>query len=240
MTGRERRTLTALDTLYKFSVMHLPKQLPDLPPQFAATTKQLKEVLHQISTLSIGRASKSPFKRARGQREHLLTRLLTEYLQPMRRIAKFSGIASDTSVAFTVPRPRTAIATILEQAREYVTAARPHRETFVELGMDADFLEALEALLEQLAGEAGTASEAFAQHVQDGREFRTLLKEGRRLAWLLDTIVRRHCARIMNTRTTDTPSARLANTQNALAGWKGSFRIERDPVRKARRLTASL
>ncbi|HXC25416.1 MAG TPA: hypothetical protein VNU46_05825, partial [Gemmatimonadaceae bacterium] len=171
---------------------------------------------------------------------HLVHRLQSELLHPMRRIAKLSGIASDTEVSFIVPRPRTAIATIIECARIYAAAAEPHRETFVELGMDPDFIEQLRTLVDALATEASTASSSRTRGTQNAHDFRAQLKEARRLAWLLDSIIRRYCAHVLNTQTPSTDPKRLANIKSALSGWTTSFHIERDPVRRARRLRPTL
>jgi hypothetical protein len=232
MTGREARTTKALKQLYQVCTGEVRKGVPDLPKQFSVQTARLGKMLAELDELQTTRVSRAPFHGARAHRNRILERIVDEFLKPMHKIGRVQDAADPGFAApFVVPRPRSAIGDFVKAARAVAQAAEQHQSVFVEGGLEDDFIQQLRSLADQLEAQADVAAISRMGRGQAARDVRALLKEGRRISVLLDTIFQRHCARLHNN-----PASNIASLAGVLEVWTRALRVERDPVRRARRL----
>lgn len=238
MTARERRLLAALQRLHTECRASVVKTIPQLPPSFARTVDRLGTLIQQVEAASVTLVGGGPFAVARARRDLLLKRLREEFLAPARKIARMhAATVPGFHTPFEVPKARTAVQAIVDTARRFADAAEPHVALFVENGMDDGFVQQIRTLAGELEAKHRETEACRAALRQTARDFRSLIREARRTAWLLDGIVRRRCAEIANTplETKSAPDIAFSPTM-AISKWERIFHVERDPVRKARKL----
>ncbi|HXC25730.1 MAG TPA: hypothetical protein VNU46_07435 [Gemmatimonadaceae bacterium] len=240
MTGRERRLITALKRLHSQCVTSVPNAIPGLPASFARNTVKLGGLLTEAEAAATTLSSSGPFGLARARRDLLVNRLRDEFLTPARKIARMhAATVPGFHTAFVVPKLRSAVQTTVDVARRFADAAEPSVALFLEEGLDDDFLQQIRTLADQIEAKHREAEQHRADRTQTAKAFRSLIREARRTAWLLDAAVRRRCAELEYSSadpSASSPRPKDFSPATAIANWEHIFHVERDPVRKARRL----
>ena len=187
MLGREKQQVEAYERVQLFMTEHpAPAGMSYERPRVV-----LNEVVTRLSGHSVDQAGGGRLSRAERQREKVLQRSVRALLNPISTIAK-AELAQSPGIenALKMPKPGIGTTALIAEARAMREAVSQYSATFVDNGMPANFLEELDAAIEELrsavigkARNVGTKAGARAGIAQE-------VKRGRSAIQKLDAIVR--------------------------------------------------
>lgn len=165
------------------------------PPESAGYTvqkKTLDDIVAKLTDHSTDQVAGRRLSRAETQRQKGLRRKLREeHLSPIAQIARATlpdvqGIAK----ALRLPNENMSTLKYCAEAKGMRAAVTPYAATFVEGGRPENFLEQLDAAIEEVRQSVLGKARTLGQHVGAKAGMRKEIQRGRQAVELIDTIVR--------------------------------------------------
>ena len=164
------------------------------PPTSAAYTAQktiLDEVLTRLTGHYQDQSAGQRLSRQETRRQAALRRTLrAEYLAPIAQIARAHREVPGLDVAMRTPQPRLGTLRLVQEAEGIRAAVATQQEVFVSSGQPEDFLDRLDAAIEQLRQSIVGKARNVGTHVGAKRGLADEIRAGRKAVYILDTIVR--------------------------------------------------
>ena len=179
----------------------------------AGARRRLSEIIASFTTHSVGQnASDRDVKGEIAKQQQLRLMLATDVMRPIAEIARRNLRTVPEFKALRVPRPHATVP-FIASAKGMAEAAATHKDTLIERGMPANFLEQFQSLLAALELSVSEGAKSRTARMGATKALVVEEQEGRSVLKVLDALVRR---------------ALRGNT--ALLGtWEGARAIHRRP-----------
>ena len=180
----------------------------------ATARKRLEELIASFTTQAEDQNTNDrQVKGETAKQRQLREQLTTDLLQPIAEIARRNLRTTPEYMALKMPR-RVTGPKFLADASGMLHAATIHKDTLIERGMPASFLDEFQSALAQLKQSASDREHSRTRRMGATKGLTAHEKDGRSLLKVLDALVRRA----------------LRDNVTALGEWEGARAIRRVPV----------
>ena len=178
--------------------------------------KRLDDVVTSFTTHAVEQdANDRGAKGETAKQQQLRITLSTDFMRPIAEIARRNLQTVPEFKALQMPRSRVAGPAFLASAQGMAKAATLHKETLIERGLPADFLDQFEGELTPLEASMTDREQSRGRRIGATQGLRFQEQEGRSVLKVLDALVRRA----------------LRGNEALLATWQGVRMIRRRPGR---------
>jgi len=180
----------------------------------ATARKRLEDLIAAFTTQAEDQnASDRQVKGENAKQRQLREQLATDLMRPIAEIARRNLRSTPEFMSLKMPRHVTG-AKYLAEAAGMLHAATIRKDTLIERGMPADFLEQFQSGLAQLKQSESDRGQSRAQRMGATKGLRSHEQDGRSILKVLDALVRRA----------------FRDNATALGEWEGARAIRRLPV----------
>jgi len=154
--------------------------------------KRLDDVIVSFSTHGVvQKATDREVKGENAKQQQLRLTLRTDVMRPIAEIARRNLRTVPEFRALQMPQFGVTGPAFIADATGMVQAATIHKQTLIERGMPADFLDQFQAALTQLQQSVSDRDQSLARRVGATQALADLEKEGRSVLKVLDAQIRR-------------------------------------------------
>ena len=180
---------------------------------FTAVRKRLDDIIASFTTYAVDQnAHDRAVKGESAKQQQLRVQLATDVMRPIAEIARHNLRTTPEFKALHMPRGVAGPA-FLASAKGMAEAAATHKDTLIERGLPADFLEQFETALAAFATSVGDRQKSQTLRMGATRGLVLQEQEGRSVLKVLDALVNRA----------------LRGNPALLATWQGARAIYRRP-----------
>jgi hypothetical protein len=182
---------------------------------YAVQKKVLDDVIARLTDHSTDQVAGRRLSRAETQRQKALRRKLREeHLSPLAQIARATLPDVDgIGQALRLPDDNLATLKYVAEAKGMRSAATPYAAAFIEAGRPENFLEQLDAAIEELRQSVLGKARTKGQHIGAKQGLGNEIKRGRQAVDNIDTVVR----------------AAFRGKMDVLAKWHAAKRLRLQP-----------
>lgn len=176
--------------------------------------RRLDEVVAEFSTHAVDQRTNDRTVRGEtAKQQQLRLELRTQQMTPIAEIARRNLRTTPEFKSLQMPKPNVVGQAFIADAQGMGKAAAVHKDTLIERGLPADFLDQFQTALSQLESSAAAREKSRTGRMGATKALSALEKEGRSVLKVLDVLVRRA----------------LLGNEALLGAWAGARAIRRRP-----------